>query len=323
MKKFLIKLGIFVTCQLAVAGVALVVYFQRLPPSQSFYASSLDKHHLLQTRPSPRMIFIGGSSMALGMDSARVARPLGFQPINMGLNMGIGLEFMLDEVVSSLRAGDVVVVGAEYHTFQKSYRAEPEYVARLIECRPSILLNLPFRTVRELLDHGYHQHLGRVLRTLLHVGDTGGMWDNLVNPYNHRGAFNENGDVVAHHGAKLARGGTLQFTFDSPELADAAIDHLNRFHAECAQRGVRVFYSHPPYEQRYFDSYRAAIEALEARMKSRLTMPMLDTPGQMTFPSEEIFDVEYHLNLAGKNRRSDRVARSLAKALAATNQVAP
>ena len=323
MKQFLIKLGIFVVLQLAMVAVALAVYFQRFPPAQSFYASSLDKHRLLQTRPSPRMIFIGGSSMALGLDSARVARPLGFQPINMGLNMGIGLEFMLDEVVSSLRPGDVVIVGPEYHTFQKSYRAEPEYVARLIECQPSFLLKLPFRTVRELLDRGYQQHLGRVLRTLLHVGDTGGMWDNLLNPYNHRGAFNENGDVVAHHGARLARGTPLRFVIDSPELADTAIDHLNRFHAECAHRGVRVYYSHPPYEQKYFDSYRTAIEMLEARLRSRLTMPMLDTPEQMTFSSAEIFDVEYHLNLAGKLQRSDRVARSLAKVLADTKQVAP
>src|SRR5688572_22867559 len=225
MKRFLIKLAFFIGLHLFVFAGTLAVYFKRFPPTESYYASSLDKHQLLKTRPSPRMIFIGGSSMALGMDSAQVARPFGFHPINMGLNMGIGLEFMLDEVTASLRPGDLVIVAPEYHTFQNSYRAEPEYVARLIECRPSLLLDLPFRTTKELLDHGYHQHIGRVIRTVLGVGSTSGMWDNLVNAYNHRQAFNENGDVIAHHGVQTARGNTLRFVITSPETMEIAIDH--------------------------------------------------------------------------------------------------
>ena len=42
---------------------------------------------------------------------------------------------------------------------------------------------------------------------------------------------------------------------------------------------------------------------------------MLDAPEQMTFAREEIFDVEYHLNLAGKEARSKRVAQSLGRFL--------
>jgi hypothetical protein len=315
MKRFLCKFALFAGLHLGAVAVGLAVYVQRFPPSESFYAASLDKHHLLKTRPSPRMIFVGGSSIALGLDSALVAQSLGFRPINMGLNMQVGLEFMLDEVANSVRSGDMVIVAPEYHAFQEQYRSAPEYVARLVECRPSLLVTLPFSTKKQLLDRGYLQHVGRVLRIVLPLETEDITWDAFVNPYNHRRAFNENGDVIAHHHVKGLRRSPSRFTLASPELAETAINHLNRFGEQCARRGARVFFSHPPYEKKYFELYRVSIARLETMLQAKLTLPMLETAEDMTFDSEEIFDVEYHLNLPGKMRRSELVAASLRKRL--------
>src|SRR5262245_31701974 len=109
MKRFLCKLAIFVAANSALLAAAFAVYVKRYPPEKSFYAASLDKASLLRTQAPPRMIFVGGSSMALGMDSGRVARRHGFHPVNMGMNIAIGLEFMLQEVEPIVRAGDLVV----------------------------------------------------------------------------------------------------------------------------------------------------------------------------------------------------------------------
>ena len=317
MKRFLCKLVLFVAAHAAVLAVAFAVYVKRYPPEKSFYAASLDKASLLRTQAPPRMIFIGGSSMALGMDSGRVARRHGFKPVNMGMNMGIGLEFMLQEVEPIVRPGDVVIVGPEYFLFEGNYRANPEYVARLIECRPSLVRVLSARQFKDLLDLGYVHHIGRVLRSM--VGNPEKLFDGQVNYFNTRDSFNENGDIVAHHDVTTKRAANMRFVFTASASADAAIAHLNRFHASCRDRGARVFFTHCPYEDRYFALYHDSIQRLEALLRARLSIPMLDTAEDLAWPREMFFDNEVHLNFKGKIRRSDWVAERLAEKLRGAN----
>jgi len=317
MKRFLSKLAIFLGVHAALLAAALAVYVKRYPPAKSFYAASLDKASLLRTQASPRMIFVGGSSMALGIDSGLVAQRCGFHPVNMGMNMAIGLEFMLQEVEPIVRAGDVVIVGPEYFLFESHYRADPEYVTRLIECRPSLVRVLSARQFKDLLDYGYVHHIGRILRSI--SGHAEKLHDSLVNDYNHRAAFNENGDIVAHHGIKPRRAATLRFVFTASATADAAIEHLNRFDAACRERGARVFFTHCPYEDRYFDLYRDSILRLEALLRAQLRIPMLDAPEDLVLPRELFFDNEIHLNLEGKLKRSELVAQRLAERLRGGN----
>ena len=119
MKIFLLKLAIYLGVLAAFLGAVFSGYSKRFPPEKSFYMASYDKHRRLETLPSPRIIFIGGSSMAFGMDSGYVGQQLGFHPVNMGLNHGVGLAFMLQEVEPFVRAGDIIVVAPEYDTFEE------------------------------------------------------------------------------------------------------------------------------------------------------------------------------------------------------------
>ncbi len=314
MKTFLLKLAVFFGVLAALLAAVFVAYTGKFPAEKSFYMASADKHRRLEMLPSPRIIFVGGSSMAFGMDSGLVGKELGLNPVNMGLNAAVGLEFMLQEVEPFLRRGDVVVVAPEYDTFEKFYRPDPEYVARLIECRPTVLRALTFGQLKDLLDHGYVHHLGRVIRTVL--GDAQGILDGADYVHTQRRSFNERGDVVSHHGVKGPKLGVARFKFTPTATTDTALAHLNRFATSAEQRGARVFYSHPPYEQRSFAQNRAAIERLDQLLRARLKIPRLDAVEEMVFPTDHFFDTEYHLNLEGKLIRSERVAASLAKALA-------
>jgi hypothetical protein len=241
-----------------------------------------------------------------------VGERLGYQAVNMGLNHAVGLEFMLQEVEPFVRRGDVVLLAPEYSTIEQYYHSDPEYVARLIECRPSLLRVLNGRQTRELLDRGYVQHVGRVIRFIC-LGQV--TLSTITNAHIQRGAFNEYGDVVSHHDAPGRPLVPALFKFKAGPSTDEAINHLNRFHDECRRRGARVFYSHPPYEQRSFERSRGAILKLDALLRQKMQIPMLDTVDDMVFPTADFFDTEYHLNLPAKRKRSERLAESLRKAL--------
>ena len=314
MKTFLLKLALFFGVLGLLLAAVFIAYTKKFPPEKSFYMASADKHRRLETLPTPRLIFIGGSSMAFGMDSGLVGARLKMNPVNMGLNAAVGLEFMLQEVEPFLRRGDVVVLAPEYLTFETYYRPLPEYVARLIECRPTVLRALTFRQLKELLDDGYKQHLGRVIRDVL--GQSEGILEGGSYVHNHRNAFNENGDIVTHHGLKGPKLGAGRFKFTGAGTTDIAIEHVNWFADAARKKGARVFYSHPPYEQRSYEKNRAAIHQLDDLLRARLNLPRLDSVEDMVFPTDQMFDTEYHLNLEGKLIRSERVAASLAQALA-------
>src|SRR5690242_8741821 len=89
-----------------------------IPDSGKSYISIINyKESLLKETPSPRMIFIGGSSMAFSLDSEMVERETGYHVINTAVHIGLGLDFMLNQVRPYLREGDVVVLVPEYELY--------------------------------------------------------------------------------------------------------------------------------------------------------------------------------------------------------------
>ena len=75
----------------------------------------------LDTAASPRLVIIGGSNTAFGLDSRMLADSLGLNVVNTGLHSGIGLRFMLDDAMPRLRPGDKVVVMPEYGEFLEKF----------------------------------------------------------------------------------------------------------------------------------------------------------------------------------------------------------
>ena len=72
---------------------------------------------MVETVPSPRLIFVSGSSLYTSLDSKRIEDSLHVNVINTGLHAGIGLKYTLDDVADHVRKGDIVAIGAEYPQF--------------------------------------------------------------------------------------------------------------------------------------------------------------------------------------------------------------
>ena len=311
MKGFLCKLGIWLGFIGLLFGGIYTRYAKQYPLRNGYYMANLDKHSLLTTQSSPRLIFVGGSATAFGVDSERVASRFGLHPVNMGLHLRIGLEFMLAQVQPWVRRGDVIVLSPEYGAFESYYRSEPEFVARMVECQPTLLRTMTREQLKEFLDEGWVRHVGRVSRAVF--SGAAPLPEEVTTVYR-RASFNLNGDMVAHHAlSNRVKGGRSPYR--AWTSAAEAIHHLNRFAAACRDQGAQVFLSHPPLEQRLFARNQPAIEELEKTLRDRLQFPLLDMPGEMAFPIEYFFDTVDHLNLKGKLRRSDLIADRLLLAL--------
>ena len=316
MRPFLRNLAFFLLLHLCFWAIVLWSYSRQRPFSEEVGAVTNDKQQLLERQPSPRMILVGGSNLNFGIDSAEIERRTGYHPVNMGLNVGVGLAFMLRNVTPQLRRGDVVVVSPEYEHFGDFFNGKGDFLYAEVEHRPSMIKSFTARNYLEVLDKGYII-AGSILRyTLQRKGDL--VRQQLAgkdNPYR-RDAFNQYGDLIGrtHQISWLRKTTDFYGPADvqvTPEKITRAINALNEFDDECEKRGVRVFYSFPPIPQELFVRHGQVIREIARELHGRLQLTILDTPEELTFPLENFYDGVYHLTGDGSAKRTNRLINSL------------
>ena len=314
MRHFLKQFGLFCAIQLTIASAILWSYWRQYPSDDHFLASALDKESLLRTQASPRLIFIGGSSMAFGVHSAEIAAACGRRPVNMGLHAALGLKFMLNEVEPFVRANDWIIVAPEYQQFVRS-SGQSEMLVNMLEINPASARYFDPEQWASAFDIGFIQRFGKMTRAVL--GRPGRFFRSKTisrtRMYYRRGGFNRDGDVVAHltedpRGIKKDKEFAFRYRH---ELVAQAIDQINQFSKSAETRGARVFFSHPPLPREVFERNRAMIERLDTEMKARLAIPQLDTTEDLVFPIDHFFDTWYHLAAPGVDKRTKLLASRL------------
>lgn len=86
----------------------------------------------LITCPTPRIVFIGGSNLAFGLDSHMIEDSLHCHVVNMGLHGGIGIRYPVEDCLKHIRPGDIVVFQFEYGNFFSGGNGEPETMPQLM-----------------------------------------------------------------------------------------------------------------------------------------------------------------------------------------------
>ena len=225
----------------------------------------LDKERLLKEAPSPRLVLVGGSGLAFGIDSPTLEQALGgrYSVVNMGLHAGLGLDFMLNEALDGLREGDVVVLSPEYDIV---WRDEPNHldIAEVLRFAPSAGRYVERRhwwpTLRSAVlvqpPVMVHDIAVNALRNVAPGLGSGGVY--------YRSAFNSYGDNRS--------GSQLESTYEpKAEELVAHVDEVDyasnlraieAFAAAARDRGAQVYYMPPPIPD---DRYALVPQSMSAR----------------------------------------------------------
>jgi hypothetical protein len=308
MKNFVLKLTAFFIMQLLLIGWAIAPY---RPNPDMFWAGTTLKDEILSRAQSPRMIFIGGSNVAFGVDSELIANQLPYFPVNMGLDAGLGLDFSLNEIKDELRPGDIVVLSPEYEFFLGLRSGQESSLARVLEQRPANTQYLAVGNVTTLSDHGFgffHWVFMNARKRLDRKKITG--------PYS-LSAFNEYGDAVAHldRRSRPDKAPAME-AFQRTPLDDSTLGVLNRFRAFCQKRNVELYLSHPPLPA-YYAERQSRLAEVEQKIYQRASIPVLDKQPDMFFPIDQFYDTEYHLLRKARDIRTRHLIVALRNQLAA------
>lgn len=276
----------------------------------NYLAAVLEKDRLIRSTPSPKIILVGGSNLAFGIDSRMMADSLGMNVVNMGLYAKLGLKYMLAQVRPYIRRGDVVVVVPEYDQFYGDFANGDHTLNRALLYAPNDRVG-DFIKSYSIIDVVLRPRVENARRSFLRaaaaaVGREDQYFPPDTNPVYNRNSFNELGDVVSHLGRKGMDPDSIYVgplpamsTFNSETVAD-----LNEMYSEVRQAGARAYFMFPSYIDRSLDVNAAAIDSLTGRLRRTMRIPIVGTAADFAYPGSYFFDTRFHLNEEGRRVRT-------------------
>ncbi len=298
---------------LAGVMVPLLLFVVAVPDGNDFALVTVDKHAALAKNVPEKIVFVGGSNLAFGLDSDMVEHELGGHVVNMGVSSFVGLRFMLEEIKPSLNPSDTVVLSLEYEIYYYPANGLGTQVFMLVKARPS---SIGFLTdwgqrlaVAKAVPEAAQQKILRLIRQRL--GQSHSPAIRFMNTIEVRSGLNGHGDLISHLG--------LNWPFEREEGIDLnsrasnkeIIEILKAFTVEMNARGVRVVLLHPPVPRSYYDRQKQSIENLQESLKHDTELQGLTPPENYVFPDSFFFDSIYHLNATGRKIRTGRLIKDL------------
>lgn len=293
MKKFILKSLLFAAI-LATIGYYFSSKFERKYHQETDYlASIIDKENRLNSIDSNRLILVGGSNLAFGLNGELMEQMLPINVANLGMHAGLSLKFMINQVSSLIKSGDIVILNLEYPLYLDDFEPDIDLIQFTQEIYPKAEEYYPFNPL-ELFE-------ARYVKFKKYFEEQELKTDAVFN----RKMFNKYGDNIGHLNKP-----SLQKLIDRQPIGlietDDSFDILKNFFELCNAENVRVYITYPSYPSSEFvGKNKERILQLHAKIKEELPqIKLLNTPDRYVFTDDFFYDTIYHLNAKGREKRT-------------------
>lgn len=305
MKQFLKKICLFLGLFLLSAALVFALHFFVIGNQNlgSFQAALLDKTERLRSIDEPKLILIGNSNLAFGVDSEKIQEALGMPVVNMGLHGGLGNAFLENMVKLDISEGDIVVVCHSDYDDDGTI-PDPALAWITVEMHPEFWKLIPAKAIPQMLK-AYPSYLySSAVRFLTgspkNVPETGTSYS--------RAGFNAFGDVCV-------RGeDSFVFTEDSvavPQVGEETAARLNALNHYILSRGATMVVAGYPIGSGEFTPAKAEFDAFEAQLREALDCPVISRFADYFIPYSCFYDTVFHLNDEGVKLRTGQLIADL------------
>lgn len=316
MRKFLLDLLLF-TAILVTAIVALIL--GGAANYDSYVRSHAVRMSLAEQSSEPRVLVVGDSSAAFGLNAGILGERAGMPAVNLALHGGLDIDFPLNEAEWILRPGDVVLLSFNWELLGNP---RPHWTGALgisvLAADPSAAASVGAADWISVLDEA-HLAVGQSLAWGAKA------WGRKLRgrppleppaPYGVQ-YLDAHADLVGHCGRPQGPLRIVAHRADAARLSQRC-ERLAAFVRAATQRGARVFWASGPVLGREGDSARLeAIEAAREQLLARTALPELATPSEERYADDDFYDSSAHLDCEARDERSARIGTRLREALGA------
>lgn len=314
---FLLGASVLAAVLATMVGIVLAI-----PEVNDFARAAVLKHDRLDSIEGPKVVLVGGSNLAYGIDTLELESIISCPVVNMGMNGYLGVDYMLAEVTDDLHTGDTVVLAFEWDNFVKETEGSFSQMFAIVKVKPAIweIFTWPQRlrllAVIPSIARDKVRRLSKeaIARFVPSEYDTASAeMDYIVTVENFAG-FNEQGDLTSQAGKTwpfaLAEGLDLTAQGIHPEVPAK----LNEFGREMKERGVRVVLSYSPVARTYFNKHADVVAGLHDEMLASGVFEIPRPPVDYVYDDAMFFDESYHLISEGRSPRTRQLGGDLLRA---------
>jgi hypothetical protein len=258
---------------------------------ENYFAAIVDKHKYAQSIQKPKIILAGGSNLAFGIASDSIEKALQRPVVNLGLYVGFGLDFMLQETLSEVKKGDLVILSMEYYLKKSgddyskqmgafAYAPAYKYVGYtnwldLWEKKAAFFA----RYTRNLIFFPNRIKLPQI--------------DDKISDYFRKG-FSPKGDLLAHLNNPPIRP-LNDLEYINKQDYSPEIQAINQFIKEVRAKGGEVYWSYPCYSKTGFDLNKESLEYYEKQIQKNVNCLKINTLKNGIYPDNCFYDTHFHL----------------------------
>lgn len=289
-------------------------------PSQygeTFLGELSEKYDRLCSIKEDKVVLIGGSSLAFGVDSKTMEEHLGMPVVNFGLYATLGTKVMLDLSKSGVRRGDIVVICPEMdaQTLSLYYNAEAMWQA--CDSDASLLFGIGADNIGDMIG-GFWDYLSDKLEYARGDGlSVSGVYT--------KAAFNEYGDIVyerPYNQMTLGYDPNKMITLSGEIFDESFVEYVNSYVRWAKLKGVTVYFSFPPMnKEAVLTSDGEELYEFYQFLSDNLDCEVISDVGDYVLDSGYFYDSNFHLNDAGVPIRTMQLVEDIRRAEGNTEAV--
>lgn len=299
-------------------GMTLPSYY-----SESYYAQLPELLNKLDHTQGKKLVIVGGSNVAFGVDSAALEATLRqhgceYTVCNFGLYAAVGTSAMLSLSEASIGEGDIVVLAIEPTNDTLSTYFGATAMLKCAEDHPEMLLRLKQQQRSDVAGNyiAYLQERAEIARTGL-LPRPDGVYA--------KASFNENGDMIydrAGNAMPLGYDTATPIDLDALTVQKEFAAQVNEYIAAVQKKGAQVVMSFAPMNRgAVVDTDADTVYAFFLKLLRTFDCPMISDPNHYIMDSGWFYDTNFHLNNAGMAVRTHQLCCDLLTYMGCTDPV--
>ena len=306
---------------LMILPFAAIAYaaFVKIPTQydETFMGEFSEKHERLKTVDSPRIILVGGSNLAFGIDSPLLEEYTGFEVVNYGLYANLGTKVMLDMSEKYIGKDDIVVICPETNEQTYSLYYNADSILQAYDSDKTMLLDAKITNFGKLVGA-----LPSFAANKLRFG-LSGTKPSSSDIYA-KESFNEYGDIAVERKFNEMRSDydtAMRIMLSCDIIGDGFVDYLNSYAKKAHEKGAKVYFSFSPMNVRAVKSTDVQKTEFYRYLGENLSFPVISDIDDYILESAYFYDTNFHLNTRGAKLRTALLADDIRRACGMTEYV--
>ena len=277
--------------------------------SNTFVGGLNEKFDRLNSIEDEKVIIVGGSSVAFGIDSKVMEEYLKKPVVNFGLYAALGTKLMMDLSRSNIGKGDIVILAPELDPQTLSLYFSSEHTLEALDDDYSMAQFVRGDNKLSLLG-GLWKHAGKKFDLIREgIPDPEGVYNSK--------SLNEYGDVLPRmtdaDGNILweREQNVMQLYYDpatpidlTPDIvSDEFIDYVNEYIKFCERRGATVFFSYCPMNSAALTE-TSDTKTFTDYLEKNINCEFISMIDSYILDRAYFYDTNFHLNNSGVTVRT-------------------